>query len=264
MRCMTCGGEMLLAAVVSDDVTMPPGFRHETLQCAVCGDVERRFVFGRDAPAASTVVACPDKPAPSSPRYEVTPPLPPLPPKSASGSSASTDSVSREPVSPEQAVSHSPTSPAASAPAWARAVEKLRSRQAEIRVRAGAGESGWKARLDQALQRLAPAPRHPPIANSPTARRKSARALRADLGASSDRGRVTPPVSEPLGEAALRFNQLWDNLLSPRRAPECDPNASGAAQVLPPSLSLVCVEDLPGASLASRTVLLLRGGGVTG
>ena len=269
MRCMTCGGEMLLAAVVSDDVTMPAGFRHETLQCAVCGDTERRFVFGRDAPATSAVApapALPSQPAPPVPRHEVAAPSqPPLPPefasgKSASGKSASRESASREPVSPER---HSSTH--TSTPAWARAVEKLRSRQAEIRVRTGTGNNDWKARLDRALQRLAPASRHPPISSAPTASRKSARALRADLGACSDRGRVTPPASEPLGEAVLRFNQLWENLLSPQRTSECDPAACpGPAQVLPPSLSLVCIEDLKGASLASRAVLLLRGSGIMG
>jgi hypothetical protein len=83
MRCMSCGGEMLLAAVVSDDVTMPAGFRHETLQCTVCGDTERRFVFGRDVPATSTVVpapASPKQPAAPSPRHEVAaPPAAPVP-----------------------------------------------------------------------------------------------------------------------------------------------------------------------------------------
>jgi hypothetical protein len=63
----------------------------------------------------------------------------------------------------------------------------------------------------------------------------------------------------------LRFNQLWENLLSPQRTSEWDPAACpGPAQVLPPSLSLVCIEDLKGASLASRAVLLLRGSGIMG
>ena len=278
MRCMACGGEMLLAAVVSDEVTMPAGFRYETLQCAVCGDIERRFVFGRDAPTTSAVVPSPpfpSQPAPSSPRHEVAAPLQsPSPLKSASPvsasrdsasrNSASTQSVPREAVSPERAASSS-TPAAALAPKWQRAVEKLRSRQAEIRVREGAGESDWKARLDGALERLAPAPRHPPISSNATAHRKSPRSLLADLGASSARDCAAPRTREPLGEAALRFNQLWDNLLPARHGSERDPNARpAAAHVLPPSVSLVCVEDLTGASLASRAVLLLRGSAMPG
>ena len=269
MRCMACGGEMLLTAVVSDDVTMP---------ATVCGDIERRFVFGRDAPTTSAVVPSPpfpSQPAPSSPRHEVAAPLQsPSPLKSASPvsasrdsasrNSASTQSVPREAVSPERAASSS-TPAAALAPKWQRAVEKLRSRQAEIRVREGAGESDWKARLDRALERLAPASRHPPISSNATAHRKSPRSLLADLGASSARDCAAPRTREPLGEAALRFNQLGDNLLPARHGSERDPNARpAAAHVLPPSVSLVCVEDLTGASLASRAVLLLRGSAMPG
>src|SRR5262245_5631859 len=48
MRCMACGGEMILIAVKPHDVGMVPGFRHETFQCSVCQDIERRFIFGRE------------------------------------------------------------------------------------------------------------------------------------------------------------------------------------------------------------------------
>jgi Thioesterase superfamily len=45
MRCMVCGGEMILAEVKPDDAGMVVGFKHETLQCSVCRDIERAFLF---------------------------------------------------------------------------------------------------------------------------------------------------------------------------------------------------------------------------
>src|SRR5262245_4566861 len=77
MRCMAGGGEMTVAAVASDDATMPAGFRHETLQCAACGDVERRFVFGRSAMAGPAPPAPrPEQPTPSGPECTVPASLP--------------------------------------------------------------------------------------------------------------------------------------------------------------------------------------------
>jgi hypothetical protein len=47
MRCLGCGAEMQLTNVAQADAMMIPGFEHHTMTCSVCGDVERRLVFGR-------------------------------------------------------------------------------------------------------------------------------------------------------------------------------------------------------------------------
>jgi hypothetical protein len=45
MRCMACGGEMILMNVVKDDTMEVPGFEHHTFTCSECRDIERRLVF---------------------------------------------------------------------------------------------------------------------------------------------------------------------------------------------------------------------------
>jgi len=45
MRCMACGGEMILMNVVQDDTMEVPGFEHHTFTCSECQDIERRLVF---------------------------------------------------------------------------------------------------------------------------------------------------------------------------------------------------------------------------
>ena len=45
MRCMACGGEMILMNVVQDDTLAVPGFEHHTFTCSECEDTERRLVF---------------------------------------------------------------------------------------------------------------------------------------------------------------------------------------------------------------------------
>ena len=257
MRCMECGGEMMLTAVASDDATMPAGFRHETLQCLECRDIERRLVFSRGPikmPELPRASACPQQPvvSPSSPE--------------------TITSSSPQSSLPAQDVSSLPPEAVACAPAWARAVEKLRSRQADIHVRFDEEKSDWNVRFNQALEKLAPPRRQPPAADHATARRsqhlawKSARALRAALRASSSAcDRPAKSAIEPLGEAIQRFNRFWDSLLTVRY--RSDPAAEASptlAQPLPPSLSLVRVENPEAVSVAGRAILLLRGSGDAG
>ena len=70
MRCMACGGEMILMNVVQDDIVGIPGFEHRTFACSDCQDIERRLVFtkqsGQDDPEPMPLqVAPPIAPAPS-------------------------------------------------------------------------------------------------------------------------------------------------------------------------------------------------------
>src|ERR1700687_3618967 len=59
MRCLGCGAEMQLTNVAQADAMMIPGFEHHTMTCPVCGDVERRLVFGRREQRAETPVETP-------------------------------------------------------------------------------------------------------------------------------------------------------------------------------------------------------------
>jgi hypothetical protein len=45
MRCMACGGEMILMNAVPDDTMEVHGFEQHTFTCSECQDVERRLVF---------------------------------------------------------------------------------------------------------------------------------------------------------------------------------------------------------------------------
>jgi hypothetical protein len=49
MRCMACGGEMILMKVIQD-VTQPiPGFERHAYMCSLCHDTEHRLVFNKQA-----------------------------------------------------------------------------------------------------------------------------------------------------------------------------------------------------------------------
>ncbi len=208
MRCMACGGEMILTAVKPDDAGMVAGFRHETLQCSVCRDIERRFVYGRassEQPEQPPVSACPQQPVVSSSLAEAISCSP------------------RQSSSPPQGISSSPSEAIASASTWARAVEKLRSRQAEIRVRADDEKTDRNARFNRIWEKLAPTSRKPPAAGHAAPRRpehlarKPARALRAELrGLSSAGNRPMQSAIEPPAETIQRFNRFWDSLLPAR------------------------------------------------
>jgi hypothetical protein len=63
MRCMGCGGEMILMNVVPDDTMAVPGFEHHSFMCSECQDMEQRLVFtkyGREeAPEGMPIHAAP-------------------------------------------------------------------------------------------------------------------------------------------------------------------------------------------------------------
>jgi hypothetical protein len=150
MRCMVCGGEMILAEVKPDDAGMVAGFKHETLQCSVCRDIERRFVFGRgssEKPGVPPVPARPQQPAVySSPNEAIFASAP----RSSSFPQSISSSPPRSSSSPEAVASVS---------TWVRAVEKLRNRQADIRGRAD-GEKNDYARFNQTFEKFAALRKH--------------------------------------------------------------------------------------------------------
>jgi hypothetical protein len=44
-RCFACGEEMALVEAVPDDTMMVAGYEQQILQCAGCGESERRLIF---------------------------------------------------------------------------------------------------------------------------------------------------------------------------------------------------------------------------
>jgi hypothetical protein len=49
MRCMACGGEMVLINAI-EDLTMPViGFERHAHMCLACGNIEKRTVFNKQA-----------------------------------------------------------------------------------------------------------------------------------------------------------------------------------------------------------------------
>jgi hypothetical protein len=136
---------MIVTAVASGDATMPEGFARETLQCAACGDIEQRFVFGGASSKRDELesASAPRAAISSSAPADATSPLLPLPLRYSSLSSVPSPGRAPAQVGP-------------SAPAWTRAVEKLRNRQAYIGVRPDQQQSDWNARISQALEKLVP------------------------------------------------------------------------------------------------------------
>jgi hypothetical protein len=261
MRCMACGEEMVLTAVVPDETMMVEGFEQQTLTCLACRGTERRLVFNRGA--TETTTPPPDSSRSQDQRRQEVPRLLPettTPP-------------------PDSSCPQPPVSPCGIAPAraWERAIEKLRNRQADLHQRADeAKKTNWNTQFDQAWEKLAPTRREsPPTGNSTPGRLKelawkSGRALRAQLRQASPppgRNRTKQPAIEPAAEAVQQFNQFWDNLVPARNRSQAQAEVSMPCALpapLPRSLSLVPVETWEAIGMASRAILLLRGTQHTG
>ena len=258
MRCMTCGEAMALTAVVPHEVMA--GFAYRVLQCSGCGATERRLVFGTQAEVmtdrgASDAPSAPIE-APASPAASI--PMDPAP-------------------SPEPPQAECPQpKPVPPANAWARAVEKLRNRQADLHLRADeTKKADWAAQFNRAWEKLAPPAREQAEPGGSAQGRDvewSRRALRAEMRKLTrlPPGRQNmPPDPQPDPEAVQRFNQLWEtlvpasNILAP--APEIISVSSDLPAPLPRSLSLVPVEafdtleTLQAMNEATRAILLLQG-----
>ena len=231
---------MILTAVKPDDAGMVAGFRHETLHCLVCRDTEHRFVYTRESsekPELPLISALAQQNVVSSTSVEA---------KAISSSSPHSSMPQGMVTSPPES---SAREAIASVSSWGRAVEKVRTRQADIKMRAGAGkiEKTDLNELPGACDATHRRPKH--------LVRKSAQALRTELWGPSPTGAIDPPTA-----SIERFNWFWDSLLPARHRLDLPPKASTtSAKPLPRSLSLVQVENLGGVSVAGRAILLLRG-----
>jgi hypothetical protein len=241
MRCIGCGAQMVLTAAVPDETMAVQGFEHQTFRCFDCGAMEQRHTFVAGNPASAEVTA----PAPISP--------------------------------PTACIEEAPAANDTVSGAWTRAVEKLRSRQAEIRQRAEAAKrTDWNLEFNQAWERLAPG--RPASAENGYSdytkpkdlREMFARTVRSRLrqtaATAAGRNRAATPIPQPSPQAAQEFKRFWDSLapgntplLLQAESPSVANGASEALLPLPRSLSLVLVETPAAASAAARAISLLRG-----
>ena len=258
MRCLGCGEQMGVTAIAPDSALA--GFEHRTFVCTPCGATEHRLLLSSGQPPAPQAEPDPSATIPQADEMatedraaiSVGSP-PPCEEGSAVGVVVGT---------PEEPAHESSVSVPAAAPAWARAVEKLRTRQADLSLRAQAAKKdSWNERFDAVWQRLAPGPLPSAQTNGTTWKLSPRRpwSPQASVRVVIPRRRpvVAPPVVERSPEQIQKFNEFWDSLV-PNQLPARPSNGCSLAP-LPRSLSLVPIEAAQTANPAARAILLLRG-----
>ncbi len=229
-----------------------------SLQCLACGAAERRLILG---PRASETPPEPDANAPSAPLASlcVEPAI----------SFEQQPDICCDPPQP----ACSPPNPIRAAPAWTRAVEKVRSRQADLHARAEeAKRADGAVQFNRAWDKLAltqsvPVPPVKPIQE----RDWSRRAIRAEmrkLSRVTDPKQPPAPAAQPNPQAVERFRQFWESLVADANIVAAQQEVSVSSVQPPPlprSLSLVPVEAfdtlerLQAISNTTRVLLLLGG-----
>ena len=230
-----------------------------SLQCLACGAAERRLIFG---PRASETPPEPDANAPSAPLASlcVEPAI----------SFEQQPDICCDPPQP----ACSPPNPIRAAPAWTRAVEKVRSRQADLHARAEeAKRADGAVQFNRAWDKLAltqsvPVPPVKPIQE----RDWSRRAIRAEMRKLS---RVTDP-RQPPAPAAQPNPQAVEQLQAILGEPGCRcehrgcaagsfrvvRSATATAEIAKSSVPVEAFDTLERLQAISNTtrVLLLLGG----
>jgi hypothetical protein len=253
---MLCSEPMAVTAVVPHEAVA--NFAYEDLHCLACGATERRLIFERQ-PNTST-----DQPDAKPPPVGVVSP-----------SGEPVISIKGQPESscaPREDECPLPN-PLRAAPAWARAVEKVRSRQADLHARAEeAKKADCAAQFNRAWEKLAPtAPEPAPPLKAMQERAWSRRALRAQmrkLSRPTSRKQPQEPVFEANPEVFARFNRFWESLVGGANIVSGRPDNSPPRiepAPLPRYLSLVPVESfntletLQSMNDTTRALLLLAG-----
>jgi hypothetical protein len=269
MRCMVCGEEKVLAEAMPAEDMAVPGFEYQTLECPGCDDTERRLLFtGRVtgfARRATETGAPSSQPHQTEQDVEVPASSDAANPETISNGSSveiSTAEAREEEPSPGEGVTEftggvtervipeadppvvtqEPDATAGSnisVQAWLRAVEKLRSYQTDLHLRAEeAKRRNWNIEFDIAWDSFA-FPRQRLLAGHPRnilqSHRERLRRKRLSI-ASAPRSHPPEPAQECDTEAVRRFDEFWNSLAAenPRRTESSAPPASVA--VLPTSL----------------------------
>jgi hypothetical protein len=256
MRCMTCGDDMILTQAVPAETGIVEGFENQTLECGGCGEAERRFTFAGGVAGS----AAPERPTPSEPRRNrQTLDVPAssradnLPlhqdcsvkyvisrteQKSSAGRMTEMAAIASDPPVIRQAVKASAPNNA-SAQAWVRVVEKVRSYQAGLNRSVGKAKTQSEPELNKAPTRFVASAHEqarcaadPPLSAPP-------------LRVTRTRPPGSPELVEP-GKGAIRcFDEVWDGLLPARNGGDDSLEVSIPASslaALPRSLSLAVVE----------------------
>jgi hypothetical protein len=259
MRCMACGDEMVLAEAVPADAMGVKGFEHQTFQCPGCHDTERRLVFtGRIfafarreiETATSASEPCEIEQPVGTPRSSNAP----HPETICKDSSVEVVAAAIEEQAGDDGASELASEVAqgsdppvvgqdagasagniVSAQAWVRAIEKLRSYQADLHQRAEeAKKTNWNVEFDEAWDSFSAPLRNEWLdlaqPNGIAPRREQLR-LRARTTAGTFCSQSPEPAQEPDWEAVRRFNEFWDRLAPshglrqmPLAAPPMTPN----------------------------------------
>jgi hypothetical protein len=196
MRCLACGEHMVLVAVLPDVTTAIAGFEHQTHECSGCRTTEQRLVFSREPTRVPSPAAIEKQPIEKQTiaHQAATPEHAPdkahgATPKGATNGAAATNGVTRRasngakfaiangaPIavptatpagrSPAEASGTDLACPGAPADAkesatpasaWARAVEKLRHREADLKERANQSkELAWRLQFNRTWESLGP------------------------------------------------------------------------------------------------------------
>jgi hypothetical protein len=204
MRCMGCGAEMALTAVVPDETIAVRGFEHKTFRCLDCEATETRLTF-----TSSTAR-----------RTDLITPVPVKPPSQPDGTSSD-----------------------APAAAWIRAVEMLRNRQADIHSRPGKVEKTEFNRPSEQLalprreagqsgDSIYARPKDVSAMFARTVRERLRKTTKIPVGHNGG----PEPLIERNPETVQQFNLFWDSLAqgSPLELPAGSASASAA-----PSLPLL-------------------------
>jgi len=238
MRCFLCGDEKVLAEAMPAEDMAVPGFEYQILQCPGCNDTERRLlftggvtVFARRAMkvAASASqprrkVEAPDSSNAANPEIISEVSTASREEKWSRRGEKATESTSEltVPVSPATdlpVITQEPNPTAASdvsGQAWLRAVEKLRSYQTALHLRA-----------------------------------KEANKTNGSPIIASVRGSPSPASVQDCDEGAVRFNELWNGLAPPQSPRQTESSRSPAAlAVLPISLGMKLLEEVEAAGLS--------------
>jgi|tagenome__1003787_1003787.scaffolds.fasta_scaffold20613135_1 hypothetical protein len=256
MRCITCGDDMVLTQALPAEAGFVDGFVNQTLECPGCGETERRFTFaGGVAGFAVSKMSTPTEPrrnrktvdVPADSRADNRPVhqdcsvnhvILPTEEKSSAGRMTEMAAVPSHPPVIRQAVKASAPNNA-SAQAWVRVVDKVRSYQAGLNRSVGKAKTKSEPELDNASTRfIASAHEQAPCAADPLWSAPPLQVKRT-------RPPGSPKVVEP-GKGAIRsFDEVWDGLLPARNGGYDSLEVSVAASslaALPRSLSLAVVE----------------------
>ena len=145
MQCLACGAEMQLREVVLADIPTMPGFERHTFRCSACPQVARRLVICRaKMPVVDPLVPSAVSEAPTTnlqTGQQAAGVLPNAVEKLHSTQAALEDQDVTDwlPTVEKLSMALKERAVAARASAWAKTVEKLRSRQMALKERAAAG-----------------------------------------------------------------------------------------------------------------------------